>query len=471
MGEPKKVEQLYDEREKFRDSISTIDKEGKRVWIYPKKPKGKLYNYRSWLSYFFLAFLLGAPFIKVNGEPLLLFNVLERKFIIFGLTFWPQDFFIFVLAFVTGVVFIILFTVIYGRIFCGWVCPQTIFMEMFFRKIEYFIEGDYTKQKALDKAPWTTEKIVKKTAKHLIFFGFSFFIANVFLAYIISADELWKIVTDPPVEHIAGLTAITIFSGVFYFIFAKFREQVCTIACPYGRLQGVLLDKKSIIVAYDYKRGEPRGKLRKNQERTIGDCIDCHQCVHVCPTGIDIRNGTQMECINCTACIDACNNIMDLVDKPRGLIRYDSEDGIQKGEQLKFTTRIKAYTVVLVLLVGLLSSFLFMRNDVDATMVKTPGMLYQKTEKGAIRNVYDLTVINKTAKEFPIRMELVSHEGTLTVTGGEMMVPKQGMLNRRVFVDIPTSELEEMSTKIKVAVYSGDEKIAEEKTKFLSPPN
>ncbi|MDX5436563.1 MAG: 4Fe-4S binding protein, partial [Pontibacter sp.] len=285
--------------DEFRDHLSTVDAEGKRVWVYPKKPQGKLYNYRKYVSYVLLAFLFAGPFIKINGLPLLMLNVIERKFVIFGVLFWPQDFFILVLAFLTMAVFIILFTVVYGRIFCGWVCPQTIFLEMVFRRIEYLIEGDYTKQRALDKMPWNTEKILKKGTKTFVFLAISFLIANTFLAYIIGIDALLEIAIDNPLNHLAGLGALVVFTGLFYGVFAWFREQVCTIACPYGRLQGVMLDKKTVVVAYDYGRGEPRGKLRKNQERTEGDCINCNQCVHVCPTGIDIRNGTQLECINC----------------------------------------------------------------------------------------------------------------------------------------------------------------------------
>ena len=207
-------------------------------------------------------------------------------------------------------------------------------MEMVFRRIEYFIEGDYKHQQKLNKGPWNIDKIFLKSVKHIAFFGISFLIANTFLAYIIGSDELWNIQIVSPAQHIEGLIIITIFSFVFYGVFAFMREQVCTTICPYGRLQGVLLDRKSIIVAYDYIRGEGRGKFSKNEERKEvgkGDCIDCNQCVDVCPTGIDIRNGTQLECVNCTACIDACNFMMEKTGLEKGLIRLDSEDGIKNS--------------------------------------------------------------------------------------------------------------------------------------------
>lgn len=341
------MSQQTQNNENFRDSIGTITDEGKRAWIYPKKPSGKFYERRKIVSYFLLAFLFSAPFIKVNGNQFLMFNVLERRFNIFGFPFWPQDFHLFVISMIIGVVFVTLFTVGFGRIFCGWICPQTIFMEMVFRRIEYWIDGDRNKQRKLDKQKWDAEKIRKRLLKWIVFLIISFLIANIFLAYLIGSDKLLRYIIDGPQEHLGTLFPLLIFTAVFYFVFAWFREQVCIIACPYGRLQGVLLDNKSVVVAYDHKRGEGengRKKFRKNEDRTVlghGDCIDCLQCVHVCPTGIDIRNGTQLECVNCTACIDECDHIMESINLPKGLIRYASEDEIEKKETFKLTSRMK----------------------------------------------------------------------------------------------------------------------------------
>lgn len=291
----------------FRDSLSTVDSQGHRKWVYAKKPKGKFFNRRRILALVLLAFFYIIPFIKIDGEPFLLFNILERKFILFGVVFWPQDFHLILLAFITTLVFVVLFTVVFGRLFCGWVCPQTIFMEFIFRRIEYWIEGDAGTQRKRDKGPWNFDKVWRKSSKHLIFFIIAFVTANIFLAYIISADQLMLAISEGPVAHMSGFIGLFLFAGAFYFVFAFFREQVCTIACPYGRLQGVLIDKKTILVGYDYKRGEPRGPISKAKENESGDCVACNSCVVVCPTNIDIRNGTQMECINCTACIDVCN--------------------------------------------------------------------------------------------------------------------------------------------------------------------
>ena len=237
---------------RFRNELATVSKEGKRKWIFPKKPSGRFYNARNVVGLLLLLILVVTPFIKVNGYPFMLFDFPNRNFILFGIPFGPHDFFLFVLAMIATLVFIILFTAIFGRVFCGWACPQTIFMEMVFRKIEYWIEGDYREQRKLKAAPWIGKKIFKKALKHGIFFGISFFIANVFLSYIISLDELIGIITDSPSQHTEGLITITAFSLVFYWVFSYFREQVCTMVCPYGRLQGVLLDRDSIVIAYDH---------------------------------------------------------------------------------------------------------------------------------------------------------------------------------------------------------------------------
>ncbi len=465
------------DKDSFRDSIATIDDKGKRSWIFPKKPKGLFYKYRTYVSWFLLAFLLAAPFIKINGNQFLLFNVLERRFNIFGFPFWPQDFHLLVVSMIIGVVFIALFTVVYGRVFCGWVCPQTIFLEMVFRKIEYWIDGDRGAQIRLKKQEWTPDKIRKRVLKHTIFFVFSFIIANVFLAYLIGSDRLFEIITDNPLNHISGLIAIIIFTAVFYFIFAWFREQVCVIACPYGRLQSVLLDNKSIVVAYDYKRGEKeagRAKFKKNEDRPEtgkGDCIDCHQCVDVCPTGIDIRNGTQLECVNCTACIDACDFMMEKVDLPKGLIRFASEDNIAKGEKPRFTARMKGYTAVLVILTGLLLGMLFLRNDVEATFLRLPGQLYETKENNIISNVFTYKLINKTTSLIEdVDIQLLSHEGNVLFVGDEnLTVPKQQLSEGTLFIEIPKGKLTKSKEKIKIGIYSKGKLIETTTTNFLGP--
>jgi cytochrome c oxidase accessory protein FixG len=458
------------EQQNFRDKIATVDEKGKRIWVYPKKPSGSLYRKRNLVSIILIVFLFIGPFIKINGHPLLMLNILERKFIIFGIGFWPQDFYLFVLVTITLVVFIILFTVVYGRIFCGWACPQTVFMEMLFRKIEYWIEGDARKQRALDAKPMDFEKFIKKGSKHAIFYGISFLIGNTFLAYIIGIDQLKTIVKDPPSLHIAGLTAMIIFSAVFYYIFAFFREQVCTLVCPYGRLQGVLLDQNSIVVAYDFIRGEPRGKLVKSENKSDrGDCVDCNQCVDVCPTGIDIRNGTQLECINCTACIDACNSVMEKVNRPKGLIRYASYNGIKEGIKLKLNPRIVGYSAVLFVLVTVLLVLFSIRAPIETTILRTPGVMYQELDDGRISNLYNITVINKTFDPKSIALKLKSPNGEIDLVGGTMQVPAGEIGESAFFVKLEKSELAKVSIPLLIDVFSGDKLLDQVKSSFIGP--
>ena len=463
--------------ENFRDTIATIDAEGKRSWIFPKKPGGKYFNYRKWVSYFLLIILLVSPFIKINGNQLFMFNVMGRKFNIFSFPFYPQDFHILVIMMIIGVVFIVLFTVVFGRIFCGWICPQTIFLEMVFRRIEYWIEGDRGKQMKLAKQEWDAEKIKKRVLKWIVFFLISFLFANVFLAYLIGSDQLIQEIKAGPAAHINTLISLLIFTAVFYFIFAWFREQVCIIACPYGRLQGVLLDNKSIIVAYDHKRGEReegRSRFKKGENREElgkGDCVDCSLCVKVCPTGIDIRNGTQLECINCTACIDACDSIMEGVNLPKGLIGYNSEDNIEKKQKFSFSPRLKGYVAILVILIGVLLGMLFLRNNVEASILRLPGQTYEHTENNVISNVYTYKLINKTSNDIEnISFKLLSHEGVIKLVSHELFtVPSQGMSQGTLFVELKLTAIKGDREKVKIGVYSNDKLIESTKTSFLGP--
>ncbi|XOV92980.1 MAG: cytochrome c oxidase accessory protein CcoG [Bacteroidota bacterium] len=469
------VEDLYKDKEAeegFRDKIATVDDQGKRIWVYPKKPKGKLTNYRGIVATLLLLILFASPFIKVDGQPFLLFNIFERKFIIFGQVFWPQDFFLAVIGMITLLVIIVLFTVVFGRIFCGWICPQTIFMEWVFRKVEYWIEGDYMAQRQLDKKPWNQEKIIKKVSKHAIFLLISALIMHTFMAYIVGVDRTWELIASGPTVEPMGFVAMVFLTGAFYGVFGFLREQVCTTICPYGRLQGVLLDRQSIVVAYDHERGETRGKFRKDENRETtgkGDCIDCKQCVYVCPTGIDIRNGTQLECVNCTACIDACNSIMDRVDLPRGLIRYASEQNIADKLPFRFTVKMKAYTSVLILLIGFLVTLLVIRSDFETTILRTPGMMYQTRDDGSITNLYQVKIVNKTNEPHDVSFKLLEPEGKIEMVGSGIILKEQGIGQGAFFVVIDPNNLTQMSTQIKVGVYTGDELIETVKTKFLGP--
>ena len=459
-------------QEEFRDKIATVDAQGKRIWIFPKKPSGKFYSKRKILSYFLLLLLFAIPFIKIDGEPFLLFNIIERKFSIFGQVFWPQDLYLFALSMLVMILFIVVFTVIFGRLFCGWICPQTIFMEMVFRRIEYWIEGDYKAQKKLANSEWNREKIWKRSLKYSIFFGISFLIANTFLAYIIGYEQVWEIATTSPSEHIVGFIAILIFTFIFFMVFLKLREQVCTTICPYGRLQGVLLDSKSLNVIYDYKRGENRAKFNKKVDRKEagqGDCIDCNQCVNVCPTGIDIRNGIQLECINCTACIDACDFMMEKTNQPTGLIRYDSEDGVSKKENFKFTPRVIAYTIVLIGLLGLLTTLLMLRSDFEVTLLRTRGTLFEQNEAGEIYNIYDINIINKTNKDLPVHFEIIGHEGRIQMVGDDITLKARDAAKSKFIIYIEPKDLTQLKTDLEIGIYEGEELVETVSTTFIAP--
>lgn len=492
--------------EKYRDKIATVDETGKRIWIYPKKPSGRFYNARTYVSWALLAVLFGLPFVQVNGKPFILFNLLERNFILFGIHFTPQDFHLFVLAMLTLVVFIVLFTVVYGRLFCGWVCPQTIFMEMVFRKIEYWIEGDANAQRRLNNGPWTTDKAIKKTVKQAVFILISILIAHVFLSYIIGVKEVWEIVSHSPANNWGGFIAMVAFTGAFYFVFARLREQVCTTICPYGRLQGVLTDKNTILVTYDFVRGEPRGKLdkgnRKGPEQPLsagnpvhkiaatvaegvidatpepveespikikGDCIDCKLCVQVCPTGIDIRDGVQLECVHCTACIDACDEIMDKIDRPRGLIRYDSFNGVESKRRKIFTGRVIAYTIVLVLLIVVNIVLLSNRGVMETVVLRTPGMLFQKVDETHISNLYNYQIFNKTEEDMTVELRLRDNVGNIRLVGEMPVIKASEMTEGAFFIDMETQKLKDRSNKIVVEVWSNGKKIDEARTNFLGP--
>ncbi|MBL4592402.1 MAG: cytochrome c oxidase accessory protein CcoG [Flavobacteriales bacterium] len=462
--------------EAFRDTISTVDEEGKRKWLYPKKPVGKYTNYRTYLSYVLLLMLFGTPWVKIGGEPLLMINVVTRKFVLFGQVFWPQDFYLFGLIMVTLVIFVVLFTTVYGRVFCGWLCPQTIFMEMVYRKIEYWIDGDHKQQERLTKQKWDAEKIRKRIFKYTIFYLIALAISHTFLAYIIGSDGLIEIQTSPMQEHLGGFLTIIGFSWVFFFVYAWFREQVCLIVCPYGRLQGVMLDRNSLVVAYDYIRGERkegRAKFRKNENRKElgkGDCIDCNQCVDVCPTGIDIRNGTQLECINCTACMDACDFIMLKTNQDQGLIRLDSENAIADKTKKRTTIRTKAYSAILLLLVVFIVYLFTLRGNMETTILRTPGMLFQEQEGGFITNLYNVKVINKSNKELHLTFEIIDGKGTIEMVGGEVLSVEKGKSGQQAFfIKIHQDDLKIKKTPIVIGVYKDGELMEKNKTNFLGP--
>ena len=471
----------------FRDAIPTVDAAGKRVWMYPRKPPtGKraakntpnFFALRTYVSWVLLLILLLGPFIKINGHPLLMMNVLERQFSVFGVMFWPQDFHIFAIAMIAGFVALVLFTAVFGRIWCGWLCPQTVLMEMLFRKIEYAIEGDAAQQKALNAQPWDQEKMFKKGLKHGVFFLMSFLIANLLLGYIIGGDALISLVTSSPTRHAGGFFALMLFTLLFYALFARFREQACTFICPYGRFQSVLLDENSLVVAYDHKRGEQRARKVRGEtwEERLGlgkgDCVDCDLCVTVCPTGIDIRNGTQMECVNCCNCIDACNSVMEKIQRPPGLIRHASINNIEQGERFKITKRIKAYCVLLGVLTLTLFVLLLTREQIHMDLLRMRGSMYQEQPDGRITNTFEAAFFNKTGAELTGRLVLLYPEGKLMYSANAetlLQLPPEQETTTHVVVSLHPDVITGRETSMDIGLEVNGRIMDHVKTTFMAP--
>ena len=438
----------------FRNELATVARDGRRRWIYARQPSGTYYRARTAVSAVLLAFLCLAPFVTIHGQPLMLLDILNRRFVLLGVFFRPQDFYLVVLIALTVLVTIVIATVVVGRVWCGWLCPQTVFMEMVFRRLEYLIDGSAEQQLRRDRGPRTAGRIARYAIKHGIFFALSFAIANVFLAWIIGAPALRTIVTDPPSQHLGGLIAILIFSFVFFLVFARFREQACVLACPYGRMLSALTDNQTVMVTYDTGRGEPRGRVsRQAGAGPYGDCVDCHQCVTVCPTGIDIRNGIQLECVNCTACMDACDGVMRRLGRATGLIRYTSHDIVAGVARRRLSWRAIGYGGVWLLLVTATTTLLAQRRDLDVLVLRQPGTLYAAVADGEIANFYQVQAFNRTDRPTSFTLEISSPRGaTLTPLGDVGHVDAYGQIDGRVIVRLPRPALAGASTPIRFVV-------------------
>lgn len=476
---------IVDDHERFRSELASIAPDGRRRWIFARKPSGKYYRWRSIIAALLLSFLFLAPHIKVNGHQFILLNIIKREFVLFGVPFWPNDSYLILLIFLTVLISFVVFTAILGRLWCGWLCPQTIFMEMVFRRIEWWIDGG-PKEQALRKAgPWTWDRLWRASLKVTVFFAISFAIANTFLAYVVSTDALLLYISDGPVAHLSLFIPLLIFSVVFFAVFYRFREQACLIACPYGRYMSALVDQNTVAVTYDFKRGEHRAKWTKEdndakqrcQEQGTsverpnghGDCVDCHQCVTVCPTGIDIRNGIQLECVNCTACIDACDEVMNKVGLPRGLVRYTSATMVLQGAATWLTPRIKAYIVVWLLMVSTVVGLYIHRSTLDVQIVRQSGSLWVNTT-GGVANFYTIQVINKTDERHTVSVDVVSPKGaTVQLLGAIQSVAPHAIVKGRLYIIVPDSLRRSETSTVALVVHSGSAEILSTTVSFVAP--
>jgi cytochrome c oxidase accessory protein FixG len=394
-----------------RDAVTTIRDDGSRLFLHPADVQGRFTRARIWSGWVLIAIYLLLPWIDIGGHPAVFLDIGARRFHLFGLTFAFQD--IWMLFFgITGLGFcLFLVTALLGRVWCGWACPQTVFLDHVYRRIERLFEGDPTARRALDTAPWTATKIIRRGGKHLLYVIVSATIAHLFLAYFVSIPQLWAMMHEAPAEHWAAFVFVALFTAILYGNFAWFREQLCLIICPYGRLQSVLIDDHSLIVGYDAKRGEPRGKLGIPD---AGACVDCNRCVRVCPTGIDIRQGLQLECIGCAACIDACDEVMTKINRPKGLIRYDSLAGF-RGEKTRWIRpRVVMYAALLAVGAAVATIAFSTVRPANAQVTRLGGAPYF-VDDHFVRNQFLVRLVNK--RDHAQRFALTLSDPTLIVSG------------------------------------------------------
>ena len=392
------------------DSVYSINPDGSRNAIHPAEVSGRFQRYKALVWTVLIGVYVALPWIEIGGHPAVLIDIPRRHFYLFGNTFTTGDFWL-AFFFVTGIAFgLYVLSALWGRVWCGYGCPQTVFLEGVYRRIEQWIEGSPRRRRELDRAPWTGAKIVRRGGKYAVFLLISAALAHTFLGYFMPIREVVHAVTSPPSEHWVAFLFVAGFTAIIFVNYTWFREQLCIVVCPYGRLQGVLYDQHTINVGYDFTRGEPRGK----RQSATGDCIDCFRCVQVCPTGIDIRNGTQMECVGCANCIDACDEVMARIGKPAGLIRYDSLAGFEGRPRRLWRLRVGLYLALLLVGVGVFAAAASSRTSFGVQLLRLPGELYT-LDDGVVTNRFSLHLENKAPVAETFRIESAPREGMTAV--------------------------------------------------------
>jgi cytochrome c oxidase accessory protein FixG len=421
---------------------SSLRSDGKRVEIVTADVKGRFLTWRRVLWAVLIAFAAALPFVHIGGRPALFLDVPARRFFLFGFSMNAQDAWLLFFALTALGFGLVVVTTVLGRVWCGWTCPQTVLLEGLFRPVERWIEGPRTAHMKRDAGPWTSGRVLRKIAKHTAFIGLAWLCAHVLVAYFASLPSLGTMILEGPLAHPEAFAWSIAFALAIYLDMAWFREQLCLVVCPYGRLQSMLTDDDSLTVGYDVSRGEPRGHRKKGEDKELGDCVDCNRCVVVCPTGIDIRNGLQVDCIGCTQCIDACDEVMDRVEKPRGLIRYDSLRGLRGEKRRWWRPRLALYAVLGVIGCVALAFAVSSHSPFEANLLRTPGALFVRDGE-SIRNSLELHLMNKQDAEATFTIAIVEQPEGAEVVIASPETPVEALGSRRVpiVVRLPASEL------------------------------
>ena len=447
------------------ESVTTINEDGSRRFIHPSTASGRFTRWRTLFAIALTAIYVALPWIQINGNPALFLDIAHRQFHYFGLTFVGQDVWVgfFVLS---GLGFCLFYvTALLGRVWCGWACPQTVFLD-FARRIERWCEGDAPARRELDNAPWTFDKTVRRAAKHTIYVLFALLLAHVLLSYFVSLPHLYTMMTKAPGENWGSFGFVFLIAAALWFDLAWFREQFCIVLCPYGRLQSALIDSDSVVVGYDKTRGEPRGRKGTSG---AGDCVDCTRCVQVCPTGIDIRQGLQMECIGCAACIDACDTVMAKLERKPGLIRYDSRHGFEGKRTRWLRPRILLYTGLAVLGAIALTIETSSLKPATVSLTRVTGIPYI-VESGVVRNQFLVRVLNKRNTPVAFKLDILDAPQSLRWKGAEsgINVAPLGEEIRTVVVTLPRTDLK-AEIPLRFRVVSDKGTVIEKTGTFLGP--